>query len=144
VNQACLACLACLESFLIHPENDIPILQLPKIVVDHLQVKTDVVLFSAASAKKNLEHHPDLTVDDYYKLSQIGETVDLIVQDGATSVVLIRKEHIIYWIAIKTTKTRESLFLTSFRRSHEQDIQRLLRKGTVIYERERTDGGASQ
>jgi len=135
---------AFLERFLTNPEDAIPILQLPKIVVDHLQVKTDIVLFSAASARKNLEHHPDLTLDDYYKLSQVGTTVDLVVQDGATSVVLIRKEYVIYWVAVKATKTKESLFLTSFRRSHEQDIQRLLRKGKIIYQKEWTDGGASQ
>jgi hypothetical protein len=127
--------LSQLEKFLANPEIDIPILRLPQVVVEYLQVKTDIVIFSVASAKKNLGHHPDLTLDDYYKLSEMETSVDMVVQDGETSIVLIRKEQIIYWAAIKATKTRESLFLTSFRRSHEQDIQRVLRKGKVIYEK---------
>lgn len=128
--------LSQLENFLSNPEEgDIPILRLSQAVVESLQVKTDIVVFSATSARKNLEHHPDLTLNDYYKLSEMGTTADMVVQDGEISIVLIRKEQTIYWAAIKATKTRESLFLTSFRRSHEKDVQRLLRKGQIIYEK---------
>jgi hypothetical protein len=43
--------LSPLENFLSHPEIDIPILRLSQVVVEYLQVKTDIVIFSTTSEK---------------------------------------------------------------------------------------------
>ncbi|PRZ48339.1 phage minor head protein [Tritonibacter scottomollicae] len=96
-----------------------------------------VAELSAETLAKQRRRHPELTLEDY---AQAQATVNLAtnkVQDGDSSMIFVRADpgeagHV---LVVKTTKTGQGLFVTSFRRlssddlKRDQELIRLMRKG---------------
>ncbi|WP_281950268.1 hypothetical protein [Nitrosophilus kaiyonis] len=91
-------------------------------------VETKVVL-SEESLRKNLDHHKDLTEEDYLKLDEIIGRTHFIAKDGEKTLAIAFYSDDMYHYALKATKTGKAIFLTSFRKTKEKDIERLRRKG---------------
>lgn len=123
------------ESFYSKPVKGftLPILRMHDDAAHAIGSKQFVASLSEETLIKNKTNHPDLTIDDYRLLPELGEHPDMIVQDGENTVVLVRRGEKIYWGAVKATQSRESSFLTSFRLTRDHNVRQLMRKGKVVY-----------
>ena len=120
------------KQFLAKPEGQWPVLRLPDDAAKAIQAKDPVAMLSAESLAKNQAHHPELTLTDYQTLPELGQP-DFMVRDGEQTLVLVRRGQDWYWGAVKATKSGEGTFLTSFRKTSAADVERLRRKGTVLW-----------
>jgi hypothetical protein len=112
---------------------ELPILRMHDAAAKAIGAKQTVAVLSEETLAKNKVHHPDLSLEDYREIPELGEHPDMIVQDGENTVVLVRRGEKIYWGAVKATQSRESSFLTSFRLTHPNDVQYLLRRGKIVF-----------
>lgn len=87
--------------------------------------------FSVAKTTKNLAHHPDLTPEDYAALPELGSRPDYVIQDGPHTLVLVQMTPQ-RWAAVKATESGQGLFVTSFRRTNEKNLELLLKKGKLL------------
>ena len=99
--------------------------ELAKIIAS---VDTKVIL-SEESLRKNQKHHKDLTEDDYLKLNEIIGRSHFVAKDGQRTVAIAFYGEQMYHYALKATKTGKAIFLISFRKTKEKDIERLRKKG---------------
>jgi len=92
--------------------------------------KTRVVTISDETLTKNLNHHPDLTVDDYLLLDDIVGKSHFVAKDGkkTVAIVLNRRNKQLYHYALKATKSGKGLFLTSFRKTNKISIDKIRKK----------------
>jgi hypothetical protein len=58
-------------------------------------------------------------IDDYRRIPLSGEELQLIVQDGERSAVIVTREEGLRWVVVKATASGEGLLVTSVRRLHE-------------------------
>lgn len=119
--------------FLGDPAGDMPVFLLPAEAASALGAKSRVGLLSAETMLKQLRHHPELTADEYRRLPEIGTRPALIVQDGAQTVVLVQQsDGRWYHAAVKVTANGAATYMTSFRRTDDRSIARLLARGISI------------
>lgn len=115
------------------PEGNYPATYLSDAAAQATGAKNRVTVFSAESAIKNWESHPELTAEDYRHLLDVGMRPSLIVRDGESTVVIVnRGGDKLYWSAVKTTETGLGSFVMSFRRTNRDDVRALVRRGKVI------------
>lgn len=120
------------KRFYERPEGEWPVLRLPDEAAKAIRAQDPVAQLSGETLVKNKLHHPDLSLEDYQTLPELG-TPDLAVRDGDQTVVLVRKGKAWYWGAIKATRSGEGTFLTSFRKTSAADVERLRRKGEIVW-----------
>jgi SPP1 gp7 family putative phage head morphogenesis protein len=111
----------------------IPIAVLPKEYMKKIGALTSIVQLSSDTLSTHT-HHKDITVEDYMKLQTIIEEAQVIVQDGANTMVFIEMGGRYYHAAIKATRTGDALYLTSLRQTDLKGIERAKKKGWVIKE----------
>lgn len=70
--------------------------------------------------------------EDYWRVQEVIEQAQLIVRDGAQTLLFIRQGERIYQAAVKSTQTGKALFLTSFRETNLDDAKRRMVKGEVL------------
>lgn len=99
-----------------------------QIIVDTINAKVSYVVISEVSLTKNLNHHEDLDIIDYQKLSYIIMNHHIVIQDGDTTVGVVHIEKHKYYFALKATASGETIFLTSFRKTSDFDLKRLKKK----------------
>ena len=117
---------------LAQPQIPMPVLRLPGVAAGAIGARNPVAVLSPESLAKNLREHPDLTLEDYRQLPELGATPELIVQDGDSSVVIVRRGDALLWAAVKATRTGQASFVTSFRWTRASDIRRLLARGGKV------------
>ena len=120
------------EHWLAAPAGNYPVMVMPHPAAQAIGAAEPLVVFSAESAVKNLSHHPDLTIADYRLLPEIGAAPDLIVQDGPTTVVIVRRAGRLYWAVVKATASGATNFLTSFRQTNASDVAKLIDRGQIL------------
>jgi hypothetical protein len=121
-----------LRNFIQTPAGEIHVMTIPVWLSAAIGARTSTVLFSAASMEKNIRHHPDLTVEDYAILpSMNGTSADaLIIQDRHNACVIVQDHGRRYLVAIKTTNSGESVFVSSFHRiDDDAEVKRKLKRG---------------
>ena len=91
---------------------------------------TRKVTLSADTLKKNLDHHPDLSEDDYLQLDEIVGKSHFVAKDGdrTVAVVLNERSKQLYHYALKSTQSGKALFLTSFRKTNKISIDKIRKK----------------
>ena len=99
-----------------------------QIIIDIINAKVSYVVISEVSLIKNLNHHRDLDINDYKKLSYIIMNHHVVVQDGEKTVGVVHIKEDKYYFALKATVSGETVFLTSFRKTSDLDLKRLKRK----------------
>lgn len=114
------------------PTEAFPVLRLPDAAAGAIGARNPVAVLSPESLAKNLREHPDIGPAQYRLLPELGAAPELVVQDGDSSVVIIRRDGALFWAAVKATRTGKASFVTSFRRTNEVDISRLLRRGKIV------------
>lgn len=113
------------------PTEALPVLRLPPAIAEAIGARNPVAVLSPQSLEKNLREHPDLTPADYRQLPELGAAPDLVVKDRDLSIVIVRRENGPLWAAVKATETGLGTFVTSFRRTRESDIRRMLARAGV-------------
>ena len=93
-----------------------------------IDANTNKVLISNISINKNIKNHQDLTLDDYKKLEILLAKNDFIIKDGEKTVGIVVHDDQLYYYALKATATGSTIFLSSFRKTSEKDINRLRKK----------------
>lgn len=99
-----------------------------QIIVDSINAKVSHVVISEVSLIKNLNHHKDLDIVDYKRLSYIVVNHHIVVQDGEKTVGVVHIEKNKYYFALKATVSGETIFMTSFRKTSDFDLKRLKKK----------------
>ena len=105
-----------------------------KDIVQTLSSNTDKIVISEQTILKNINHHKDLIVENYENLYKIVGKFDILIKDGKHTVGIVNYDFGNYYYALKTTKTLNTIFLTSFRKTSSHDIKRLknkLQKGKI-------------
>lgn len=110
----------------------LPVLRLPAAIAEAIGAKNPVAVLSPESLEKNLRVHPDLERSDYFNLPELGVDPTVVLQDGASSVIVVRRGGRSWSAAVKATKTGAATFVTSFRGTRRGDIRRLLNGGAKI------------
>ena len=87
-----------------------------------------VVKLSDETLKKNVTRHPELLLADYQNLQAIIEKAQVIIRDSVTTLVFVKIGASTYHAAIKATQTGKALFLTSLRKTNDEEIARILKK----------------
>ena len=124
-----------LSRFILDPSGEMLVMTIPEWLCAAIGASTSLVYFSAASMEKNTRNHPDLTVEEYAVLPAMNGTSEnaIVIQDRHNACVVIQNLGRSYLVAIKATKSGESVFVTSFHRiDDESEIQRKLRRGHRI------------
>lgn len=99
-----------------------------QIIIDIIKANVSYVVISEGSLIKNLNHHEDLDIADYMRLSYIVMNHHVVVQDGEKTVGVVHIEEDKYYFALKATASGETVFLTSFRKTNDSDLKRLKKK----------------
>jgi len=116
------------------PEGHLPIARISENDMGKIGAKTRTTLLSQETAVKQQKKHPELAAKEY---TQVQEAMDggLVVQDGKKTLVFILDDTAQgYVTVVKSTRTGDKVFLTSFRRlskdqaRKDKEIQRLLKK----------------
>ncbi|MBI5058956.1 minor capsid protein [candidate division KSB1 bacterium] len=117
------------------PLWNLPVMRIPGEVSAAIGAKISVASLSPESAGKNYMAHWELSTDDYKQLPMMGHAPAAVIQDSQTSSVLVRTggDGKTYLAVVKATETGYGLFVTSFRKTKQADMERLLRKGKLIY-----------
>ena len=93
-----------------------------------INANTNQVVISKVTIDKNLKHHSDLNIDDYQILDNILLNYDLLIKDGNKTAGIVYTKQQQYYYALKSTKSGDTIFLTSFRKTNKHDIKRIRNK----------------
>jgi len=118
--------------------GEIPIAAMPKDYVKHLggNVKNAAVWLSADTLFKNVDHHGELTTDDYLHIQTVVEDATLVLQNPNEPL----KAHFLevndtpYVAVVKATDVGKKLYLVSYRRTHPGEINSHKKTWRVIKE----------
>ena len=97
-----------------------------------ISAQTQTVLLSDETLIKNKRRHPELALSDYQRLPFVIDEAQLIVQDGERTLVFYRVGDVIYYTVVKRTHSGRTLFLTSFRKASNDDVDRIRKKGKIL------------
>ena len=109
-----------------------PVAIVDEAIRDAIGSKTQVVTLSDQTLAKNLDRHPEIGIEDYRKLPQVVREAQLVVQDGDNTFVFLQRDEKLYFGAVKSTRSGEGMFLTSFRLARLSDADAVRRKGKVL------------
>ncbi len=125
-----------LDSFLAAPQGDFPMLRLSDAAADAIGARHRVAVMSADTVTKQAREHPEMPVLEYRALPDHGERPEMIVRDQDQQVVLVHRDGPkgqVRIATVKATKTGQNTFITSYRRANVADVERLIRRGTVLF-----------
>ncbi|MBF0164839.1 MAG: minor capsid protein [Magnetococcales bacterium] len=92
--------------------------------------KSQVVTLSLDTMEKQLSHHPELRLEEYQKLPRI--TDGEVIQQDEHRLIFFRVEDRLYKAVVKVTRDGQELYLVSFYRTDEAEMQRDSRRGKRI------------
>ncbi|WP_047396534.1 phage minor head protein [Chitinibacter sp. ZOR0017] len=99
-----------------------------------LKAEAQTVWLSDDTLAKQLvnRHGQDIELADYWRVQDVIEQAQLIVQDGEQSLVFVRQGDRVYHAAVKATQTGKAMFLTSFRESNKDAAEAAMKRGKVV------------
>ncbi|PZR89648.1 MAG: hypothetical protein DI537_20605 [Stutzerimonas stutzeri] len=120
-------------SFVTRPEGSMPVMPVTAELAAALKMEQPTVaLLSAETMLKQIRNHPEMTVEDYRLLATFPETASLVVSDSGSTIVLFRLQDGRWLHAVlKATKSRKAAWLTSYRYTGADRIERLLERPGV-------------
>lgn len=120
------------ERFILRPEGTMPVMPVTPEIATALKMEPGVALLSAETMQKQIRNHPEMTVADYRLLATFPQTATVIVRDSASTLVLFRLADGRWLHAVlKATKSRKAAWLTSYRFTGADRIERLLARDDV-------------
>jgi SPP1 gp7 family putative phage head morphogenesis protein len=113
-------------------KNDFPVAILGENAKRDLKTKSQTIYLSENTLTEKLKSHKDIRFSNFQNIQNIIENADTIIQDHELKRIFAKREGQILYIVLKTTKSRESLFVVSYRYSSMADIERKKRQPGVI------------
>jgi len=116
-----------------NPTGKFPVGSIPETDATMIGARVRTLHLSAETAEKQKKNHPEIEAGEYAQVQDAVST-GLRVQDGPSTLFYILEKPQGYVVVVKSTRTGESLFLTSFRRlsadeaKRDAEIRRLLRR----------------
>ncbi len=104
-------------------QGNFPVGRLSETDAKKISAKTQTVVLSQETLTKQKEHHPDLSLEEYELVQETIERGEMIQEDENNLTYLLKKEQG-YTSIVKSTKTGEAIFLTSFRRLPSHQLER--------------------
>lgn len=91
-----------------------------------LQAQTSSVKFSLDSFIKNIIKHPEISYEEYLKITAVLKYPDKISlsKSSNNSILLFKWDSKYYQVVIKTTLDKKENFLTSFRMLNEKEFNK--------------------
>lgn len=114
--------------FLEAPAGNFPVMVVPDLIREAIGAQGRVAVLSTDSLLKNRTRHPELGAADYQALPDVGEHPLLVVQDSATSVVIVARAGDLLWTVVKATRSGDEMFVTSVRSARDSSVGRLVRR----------------
>ena len=118
------------EDWYSKPEGNYPLAVLNKTAMDKIGAKVQTAVLSPETVKKQHRVHKELAAQEYAMVQQVLDAGEQI-QDGQQNLVYFLEQPKGYVAIVKTTRTGQGLFVTSFRRlsqdqaKRDKEIQRL-------------------
>lgn len=125
-----------LPAWMDQPQGDFPMLRLSDPATRAVGARHSVAVMSAATFQKQVSGHPELALDAYRLLPDLGESPVLIIQDRDRDVVLVGRRHkplTFQLAAVKATRSGQNTFITSYRIASIDDVRRLMKRGRILY-----------
>lgn len=116
-----------------NPQGNLPLLALDRNTGAEIGAKTQIVLLSPDTLRKQDEHHPELTQEDYEKAQEAVQKGEKIRQD-ARNLAFVSYMPEGSLVIVKATFDGQELYVTSLRRvsrdraKREEEINRLKRR----------------
>jgi len=109
---------------------------MPKDYLKHVggNVKNNTVWLSADSLFKNVDHHGELTTDDYLHIQNVVEDASLVLKSPTEPL----KAHFLevggksYMAVVKATSDGKKLYLVSYRQARSSEVKNLAAKWRAI------------
>lgn len=123
------------DAFLVNEQQSFPVMVLGPAERKLLEAETSVAVLSSHTFAKQLRAHPELTINDYRKLLDIGEKPDLIFKQADTHIILIRADGD-KWLkaTVKSTLDHQELFIVSYQLARASEIDRLRRVMELVFD----------
>lgn len=99
---------------------------LDKKQINLLESKTSIIKFSVDSLIKNIIKHPEITLEEYLKITKLLTHPDkmCLSKSNNNSILLLKWDNKYYQVVIKTTLNKKENFLTSFRRLSQEEFNK--------------------
>jgi hypothetical protein len=110
-----------------------PVMRLSEAVRAAISADDPVAALSAWTAAKQAREHPDLTIEDYRQLPELGAAPTVVIKDSEQSVVIVRRGERSYLAVVRRTSSGAATFVQSFRRVDSREVARQLRRGQVVF-----------
>lgn len=116
-----------------YPKGDFTIASMPPKMRKATGAKTHEIRISKESLGKNVDHHPELEWYEYLLINHIVAKNDMaVLKDGRIVVAVKGLEGALYLAVLKTTAAKKEVYVTSFRKTDEEDVARELAKGKKL------------
>lgn len=96
-----------------------------------LTATSDVLLLSQATAIKQFREHPDIVPVDYMRVQKMLDRGELL-RDRALHLGLLQEQGKWFYAVIKATKSGESIYLQSLRRTNVSDINDIRARSQLV------------
>ena len=92
-----------------------------------------VAVHSADTIAKQRRHHPELPIERYRQLPDVGAGAEIVARDGERVLVLVKGDDGKWLVSVlKRTQSGKGLFLTSLRVQDGASLARLLRGKEIV------------
>lgn len=110
----------------------LPVAALEDELAERIKAKTRAVLLSRATLEKNAMRHPELPGELYKSVQSTLDDAQLVVQDGAQTLVFLWQGEQIVHLALKSTRDGSEMYVTTLHYSFERDVARVKRRGRIV------------
>ncbi len=111
------------EAWMRKPAGNFPLCVLKEADAAQIGAKCVVAVISPETCKKQKDHHPELTLEDYAKAQEAVERGERI-QDGERNMIFALDESAGVATVVKATRNGDELYVTSLRRLSRDDAER--------------------
>lgn len=86
--------------------------------------ETTIIKFSADSLIKNIIEHPELSIEEYEKISEYLNNAEYILKKNNKNLIYFKINNKIYQFVIKQTKNGKELYITTFHIANINQLQK--------------------
>jgi len=114
---------ASLETWILKPDGHFPAAPLTERSRKALGTKADWILFSPETLAKQLDHHPEISAEEYRTVLEGLDQAE-VYRSGDTKLALLQHSGRWYKLILKATASGEEVFLTSFIRADAKTLRK--------------------
>lgn len=122
------------ERFMRARDGELPVMALDADLAADIGTQSPVATLSAAAWRRLRRQQPDITLDDYRRLPVIADNPDLIVSDGGSLFMLIRRGADWLMATVRVSSSGRANVITNVRLADDQEVDRLRAAGQIIRE----------